>query len=375
MHSLRIVSVFLLLILISLGTTGGCGGDDENDGLNVIDGGELSGELNCTDGIDNDGDTEIDCDDIDCILDPECKDDETLADDDDDNTPPGDNPADDTPETPILNEPINDRTLRQNDPDIGCPFNPFSGFGFEIFFDWTDSEASSGIAGYQLFVIGPSAVFPLVDTFVTESEFTYTSCNSFVIDSNLSDWEWTVQAVGSNGEVTKIEKLSEVSETQTFQFEPCRFNDGTGCGGHPPTEPTIEIETDITTPILIEPIDNQAIKQNNPDIGCPFSENFGFGHEIFFDWTDSESPNGIVGYEIFAIGGNAIFPIIHTFATESEFTDTSCNSFVIDANLENWTWNVTAVDNQGNKSEVSETKVFRFEECRLEGGVPCNAQP
>ncbi|MDA2921050.1 hypothetical protein MYX76_16435, partial [Desulfobacterota bacterium AH_259_B03_O07] len=33
----------------------------------------ISGETNCTDGIDNDGDTQIDCDDFDCILDPACR--------------------------------------------------------------------------------------------------------------------------------------------------------------------------------------------------------------------------------------------------------------------------------------------------------------
>jgi len=34
--------------------------------------GGIAGEINCTDGIDNDGDTLIDCEDIDCILAPAC---------------------------------------------------------------------------------------------------------------------------------------------------------------------------------------------------------------------------------------------------------------------------------------------------------------
>jgi len=235
MSLIRLFSVFLLILFISFGAIGGCGGGDEdNNGESSGNGGELAGEQNCTDGIDNDGDTEIDCEDIDCILDPACMVEDT--------------PEDTTPDTPTLNEPINNQTITQNNPDIGCPFDPFFGFGSEIFFDWTDSEASSGISGYQLFVIGPGAIFPIVDTFVTESEFTFTSCNSFVIDSNLMGWEWNVQAVSNEGKLINQGKLGEVSEDQTFQFEPCRFQDGTGCGGQPPTEPPAGDDDDMVPP-------------------------------------------------------------------------------------------------------------------------------
>lgn len=185
MRIFKLFSITFLLICITFGTMIGCE-DEENNGGSSNDGGELSGELNCTDGIDNDSDTETDCDDIDCILDPACMVEDT--------------PEDTTPDTPILNEPINNQTIQQDNPDIGCPFDPFFGFGYEIFFDWTDSEASSGIAGYNLFVIGSEpAIFPIVDTFVAESEFTFTSCNSFIIDSNLMGWQWDVQAVSNEG--------------------------------------------------------------------------------------------------------------------------------------------------------------------------------
>ena len=69
MSRLRFLSFLILIILISFGTIGGCGGGDGDGSGN---GGELAGEMNCTDGIDNDDDTEIDCADIDCILDPAC---------------------------------------------------------------------------------------------------------------------------------------------------------------------------------------------------------------------------------------------------------------------------------------------------------------
>jgi len=215
MSLFRLFSLFIIIIFISFGTIGGCGGgDEESNGESSGNGGELAGEQNCTDGIDNDGDTEIDCEDIDCILDPACMVEDT--------------PEDTTPDTPTLNEPINNQVIQQNNPDIGCPFNPTFGFGWEIFFDWTDSESSSGISGYQLFVMGSNAIFPIIDTFVAESEFTHTSCNGFVIDVNLFGWEWTVQAVDNDG------NMSDVSDTGVFQFGPCRLANGDPCNAPPP---------------------------------------------------------------------------------------------------------------------------------------------
>jgi len=58
--------LFLFLIAVLGFSFTACDGGGESSS----NGGELAGEQNCTDGIDNDGDTEIDCEDIDCILDP-----------------------------------------------------------------------------------------------------------------------------------------------------------------------------------------------------------------------------------------------------------------------------------------------------------------
>lgn len=57
--------LFLLtsIMLISCGDA-----NVEFDGGN----GAISGETSCADGIDNDGDAQIDCDDIDCVLAPAC---------------------------------------------------------------------------------------------------------------------------------------------------------------------------------------------------------------------------------------------------------------------------------------------------------------
>lgn len=225
----RVKIICLIIFLLPLGIFIACE-EGEESSKGSIDGSELAGELNCTDGIDNDNDTEIDCDDIDCSFDFECSDVEPQGDNDDDdndNTPPEVMPEDDTPTTPILLEPINNQGIEQNNPDIGCPFLENFGFGSQIFFDWTDSESPNGIAGYEIFVIGGNAVFPIVDTFVTESEFTRTSCNSFVIDSNLENWTWNVTAVDNEG------NMSEVSETGVFRFEECRLEGDVPCNAQP----------------------------------------------------------------------------------------------------------------------------------------------
>jgi len=70
MNYIRLLGIAVLFVFVGLGTVGGCGssgGSGDGDGN-----GDLAGEINCMDGIDNDGDTQTDCDDIDCILDPVC---------------------------------------------------------------------------------------------------------------------------------------------------------------------------------------------------------------------------------------------------------------------------------------------------------------
>jgi hypothetical protein len=60
---------FFIVMIISFGIIGGCGGGGTSG---EGSGGELAGETNCSDKMDNDGDGEMDCLDIDCILDPAC---------------------------------------------------------------------------------------------------------------------------------------------------------------------------------------------------------------------------------------------------------------------------------------------------------------
>ena len=199
MNYLRLLGIAVLFVFVGLGTVGGCGGSGDGDGN-----GDLAGEINCTDGIDNDGDTETDCSDIDCILDPFCI----------------------IPAPVVLLTPINNEIIQQNNPNIGCPFDPTSGFGFRISYDWTDASSPNGINGYHLFVKSMTAMFPLIDIFVLDSNFTDTSCNTFVIDPNLNDWIWTVQAEDNMGILSPV-------ATGEFMFGPCRLDDGTPCNAPP----------------------------------------------------------------------------------------------------------------------------------------------
>ena len=117
----------------------------------------------------------------------------------------------------------------------------------------------------------------------------------------------------------------------------------------------------VTVPTLITPINNVAIKQNNPDSGCPPDPTLGFGLIILFDWTNSNSRYGIAGYHLFAKGKNASLPIVDTFVATSELTWTNCGGFVIDRHLEGWEWHVQAEDRRGNLSPKSITGTFRFD--------------
>jgi hypothetical protein len=126
------------------------------------------------------------------------------------------------PTTPELLTPIGNASIPQNNPDIGCPLHPTAGYGHRIVFDWTDSVAPAGIAGYEIIVEHVGSLFPLIDTTVGVSELTYTACGAFAADPNLDSWRWRVRAVDVLGSV------SEWTDYGLFRFEPCRI-DGIPC--------------------------------------------------------------------------------------------------------------------------------------------------
>ena len=70
MNNLRLLVIFVIFVLVGLGTMWGC---DPLSGVDWVGpGANKPGETNCTDGIDNEGDNIIDCEDVECHFDPVC---------------------------------------------------------------------------------------------------------------------------------------------------------------------------------------------------------------------------------------------------------------------------------------------------------------
>jgi hypothetical protein len=134
---------------------------------------------------------------------------------------------------PILLSPVNNAVIQQNDPASGCSLLPGSGAsrgrGFSIVFNWSDVESPGGIMGYRIYASRVGSVPILNNVFVESSEFTYVACNAFVADSLLTNWEWRVQTVGAQ------EQMSPFSPLAQFQFEPCLLDDNeTSCSAPAP---------------------------------------------------------------------------------------------------------------------------------------------
>ena len=134
------------------------------------------------------------------------------------------------PCVPKLLSPPEGALLPQNNASAECLMHPTRGSGIRITFDWADPRDPRGrIAGYIVFAKSRNAVLPIIDNvFTPESQFTYVRCNAFVVDANLSGWEWKVRTVGTDG------TLGEFSEVRTWTYEPCRLEDGSPCSAPVP---------------------------------------------------------------------------------------------------------------------------------------------
>ncbi len=84
---------------------------------------------------------------------------------------------------PRLLEPAPDATLPQR--EIGA-----------WRFDWEDDPAAKG---YELVVLGPAAVFPIVNTVTTSSEYVVPARDGYIADHNLLGWSWRVRSQYLNG--------------------------------------------------------------------------------------------------------------------------------------------------------------------------------
>jgi hypothetical protein len=134
--------------------------------------------------------------------------------------------------TPILITPEINAVIIQNDSNIGCPYDPDQGYGYRIFFDWTDSSSPFGIKRYGIFVSGKDiSTQTLLTESLTKSEFEFIACNQFISDENLTGWEWTVIALDhlDPEEPYGLSNKSLLSEYYTFEFELCTLHDGSPC--------------------------------------------------------------------------------------------------------------------------------------------------
>ncbi len=130
---------------------------------------------------------------------------------------------------PVPVAPINSALIQQNRTDIGCDADPNYGSGYQVVFEWRQpSSPPTGISGYNLWAIHGGSQIPIVNTFVSGAQFTYRACNAFVADTNLTGWQWQVQAVYSGG------GQGAWSPQADFQFASCRLADGTPCHASDP---------------------------------------------------------------------------------------------------------------------------------------------
>ena len=152
-----------------------------------------------------------------------------------------------------------------------------------------------------------------------------------------------------------------------------------------PMPPVIDPPDDqpATTPVLLlSPEPAGRFVQNDPTIGCPANANRGYGFRVAFDWADVE---GASAYDIIFWQKNARVAAITLRVTTSQHSETRCNAFVIDSNLDDWMWTVKAIARIPIETDSgvrmrdtilsSEERVFGFKPCRLADGRPCNAPP
>lgn len=127
---------------------------------------------------------------------------------------------------------------------------------------------------------------------------------------------------------------------------------------------------------LVAPASGSRFAQNDASIGCQSHAFRGYGFRLAFDWEDVPEAHR---YDIYLKKVGALYPAINYHVTESQYDVAWCNAFVIDANLDNWTWRVAAIG-AGESAEKpdtlwSEERTYGFEPCRHPDGSPCTAPP
>ena len=131
-----------------------------------------------------------------------------------------------------------------------------------------------------------------------------------------------------------------------------------------PTLPGIALDT---------PAAGATIVQNDPSTGCAPNATYGYGHVVHFEWT-ARAVKGLGEYRLVVQHVGSLNPALDVRVATPSFTWGSCGSFVADPNLDNWHWQVTALDKANQVIAVSEQRAIRFLPCRLaDGKTACNA--
>ena len=124
---------------------------------------------------------------------------------------------------PSLADPLTGAVVTQNDPTTGCALNPTYGYGYQITFDWSiPSRLGQKTFTLVLQHVG-SAAPALLQPGLTAPSYVLIDCNSFVTDTNLSNWYWQVTVVNRSG------KTVGVSQRRPLTFAPCRLQSGQAC--------------------------------------------------------------------------------------------------------------------------------------------------
>jgi hypothetical protein len=254
--------------------------------------------------------------------------------------------------------PASGAKITQNDPTIGCPYDPESGYGFRLAFDWEDVP---GADKYFVRLQRTGSIYPVIHEAIGSSEIETTRCASFVIDRNLTGWVWRVAAVANGTDSLHADTLW--SETRNYEFLPCRIAEDVPC--YAPQDTTIETEW---------PTEGALFEQNDPATGCIAHPTRGHGFSLAFDWEDVA---GADRYLVRFKRTSAPYAMIEYTTTASTFQGLFCNAFVIDQNLSNWEWRVAALSNgldpYAPDTLWTESRIYGFKPCRLASGVACHA--
>ena len=121
---------------------------------------------------------------------------------------------------PQLVAPAEHTTILQNVESALCSRNTVAGFGYSIQFAWSPVQ---GATQYELLVEHSGSAAPALDRLTQQLSYEQQQCGAFVVDANLTQWQWRVRVRPESGDP------GPWSETRHFEFAPCRLLDGTSC--------------------------------------------------------------------------------------------------------------------------------------------------